>query len=198
MLKDVDLAQLSLLFEHGMKQALIILRSMSKHELALVGIQCVDASPLLAEHRLQDSTSVHIDMRGDIEGKAVIFFSPSSAAAWVAGLSEAEHMPIATDALRAGALTEIANIIHNALIHALVQYYQVDVSCSLPCCMEGEDNVLVAYAEASGNQVLAADCTLALDGLQVGLQFVLAMRCDANACSAEDGPDMAIKEYGLV
>lgn len=164
------------LFECGMQQAVSILHCMSDHDLQLESVQCMDVYSLLQAHVLQDTTSVHMDFNGQIEGQVAVLFSPSSAAALLSSLSEAEHTSIAMDALRVGALTEIGNIIHNAVLHELVQHKPSQASFSLPYCIKGIGVAFDAYGVSSGNKVVAVDCALHVDGLRVRIQLLLALK----------------------
>jgi chemotaxis protein CheC len=92
--------------------------------------------------------SVQMAFRGGLDGSAFLVFPPSSAAKLASAVAGGPAAPIA-DGMHSGTLTEIGNILINAVVGAIANLLDLRLRYSLPVYAEGRVMDLLA-AERTG------------------------------------------------
>jgi chemotaxis protein CheC len=107
--------------------------------LRVPNVRAADARGMiqLTDERHADSSIVVQGFTGPLAGTAVLVFPPASARSLVALLTGAQKGSLALDVERAAVLTEVGNIIINAVLGSLGNLASLDLTFGLPRYEEG-------------------------------------------------------------
>ena len=95
------------------------------------------------KHRAGCLSAVNLPFRGDFSGIAELVFPSESASRFIAVLTDEETGDLDINSIRAGTLSEVGNIVLNAVMGSISNLLSLKFSYSIPNYTEGDfDNLL--------------------------------------------------------
>ncbi|MDX8396460.1 MAG: chemotaxis protein CheX [Mariprofundaceae bacterium] len=117
--------------------------------------------------------TVTMPFHGPFIGNAALIFPQQSASTLVAVLTDESPNSTELDAVRAGTLTEIGNILINAVIGSMGNMLDANIEYSLPDYMEGSMHDFLNLEANRAPAVLVAQTTFSINELEVKGDFML-------------------------
>jgi len=111
-------------------------------------------------------SSVQMNFRGEFDGNAVLVFPQEAASILVSSLTDEPQNPSEMDALKSGTLTEIGNILINAVLGSIANFLDVGLQYSVPDYLECKVDHLCALG-GQASTILLAEASFTIDELKV-------------------------------
>lgn len=132
-------------------------------------------------HLLDKTTlaSVQLRFHGAFAGNSALVFPPESAAKLVTALTGEEAGGDNLDAVMAGTLSEVGNIVINAVIGSISNILQKPMEFSLPSYLEGELAELLKITDVSSVTILLIRTTFLIEKLQINGDIYLVFEVNS-------------------
>jgi len=112
-------------------------------------------------------SSVIMQFSGTFEGSAALIFPKESAETLVAYLTDTSEDALDMDELKAGALTEVGNILINGVMGSISNMLQAMLHYSVPDYIEGNIDNLMNIGNQDGDSILIAETVFKINELNV-------------------------------
>ncbi|MDG5814560.1 response regulator [Chitinispirillales bacterium ANBcel5] len=132
------------------------------------------------KNQLDSLAAVNLSFKGDISGNVELVFPKESAANLVAALIGEEPNSMSLDSIRTGTLSEVGNIVINAVIGSISNMLNFKLAYSTPTYVEGDYEKLSMMIRKGANSViLQARARFIIDMFAVTGDIVLFLELDS-------------------
>lgn len=134
----------------------------------------------IEKNRVNSLSAVNLSFKGDITGNVELVFPKESAANLVAALTGEDPKTILLDSISTGTLSEIGNIVINAVIGSICTMFDFKLTYSAPMYLEGNYEKLSMLIRTGGNSIiLQARARFVIDMFAVTGDIVLFLELDS-------------------
>ena len=131
---------------------------------------------VLNEFGVEPVAAVKLPFRGEFNGYAILIFPPADAAQIADSLMGQDYEPTDMDALRAGTINEVGNVVLNAVLGTISDGLDTHLRYSIPTYREDSvGRLLQLDLESSHGTLIIAHVTFSLMELEVEGDIVLYM-----------------------
>ena len=124
--------------------------------------------------------TVQIRFKGLFSGNAAMVMAPDSAAKLVSVLTSEEIGTADLDAVRAGTLTEVGNIVINGVMGSIVNILDQQLTFSLPDFTEDSiENLFGSKRNDSNTTVMSARTRLLIEQLRIKCDLIIFFKMDS-------------------
>lgn len=124
--------------------------------------------------------AVNLSFKGDITGNIELVFPTQSAQNMIAAVTGADPDSVVLDSIRTGTLSEIGNIVINAVIGSISNLLDFDLSYSAPNYLEGNyEKLSLAMRTGEDSIILQARARFIIDTLAVVGDIVLFLELNS-------------------
>lgn len=124
--------------------------------------------------------AVNLSFKGDISGNIELVFPTQSALNLVAALTGEKPQDVSLDSIRTGTLSEIGNIVINAIMGNISNMMSFNLAYSVPSYLEGNYEKLSQAIETGENSIiLQARARFIIEALAIIGDIVLFMELDS-------------------
>lgn len=122
----------------------------------------------------EDLAIVNLAFKGEISGSARLVFPTSSASNLVSVFTGEKFGDIDLDSIRVGTLSEIGNIVINAVMGSISNLLHMHFSYSVPNFLEGSlNNIIPAQDNTTETAILLAQTRFDIDTLKIVGDFIV-------------------------
>ena len=122
-------------------------------------------------------SAVNLSFNGEIKGNAELIFPAESASNLVAVFTGEENEDSDLDAIRAGALCEIGNVVLNAVMGSVSNLLQLRFNYTVPNYLEGTfDTLLPDYDSSTDSSILLVRTRFLVQELEIQGDIVLFLK----------------------
>jgi len=134
----------------------------------------------IKKNRVNSLSAVNLSFKGDITGNVELVFPKESAVNLVAALTGEDPKTILLDSISTGTLSEIGNIVINAVIGSICNMFDFKLSYSAPMYLEGNYEKLSMVIRTGENSIiLQARARFIIDMFAVTGDIVLFLELDS-------------------
>jgi chemotaxis protein CheC len=134
----------------------------------------------IQKNTLDSLAAVNLAFHGDINGNVELVFPKESAANLVAALTGEDPKSIVLDSIRTGTLSEIGNVVINAVIGSIGNLLEFNLTYSAPSYLEGNyEKLSMVIRKGSDSVILQARARFIIDMLAVVGDIVLFLELDS-------------------
>lgn len=131
-------------------------------------------------NRIDSLAAVNLSFKGDISGNIELVFPTQSAVNMVAALTGEDSRNMILDSIRTGTLSEIGNIVINAVIGSISNMLKFSLSYSAPTYLEGNyEKLSLAMRTDEHSIILQARARFIIETLAVIGDILLFMELDS-------------------
>jgi chemotaxis protein CheC len=134
----------------------------------------------IQKNKLDSLAAVNLAFHGDINGNVELVFPKESAANLVAALTGEDPKSLVLDSIRTGTLSEIGNVVINAVIGSISNLLSFNLTYSAPSYLEGNyEKLSMVIRKGSNSVILQARARFIIDMLAVVGDIVLFLELDS-------------------
>jgi chemotaxis protein CheC len=134
----------------------------------------------IKKNKVDTLAAVNLSFKGDINGNVELVFPKESAANLVAALTGEDPKKITLDSIRTGTLSEIGNVVINAVIGSISNLLEFNLTYSAPSYLEGNyEKLSMVIRTGSNSVILQARARFIIDMLAVVGDIVLFLELDS-------------------
>jgi chemotaxis protein CheC len=134
----------------------------------------------IKKNRVDSLAAVNLSFSGDISGNVELVFPKESAVNLVAALTGEKPESIVMDSIRTGTLSEIGNIVINAVIGSISNLLGFTLNYSMPLYLEGNyEKLSMAVRTGEDSIILQARARFIIDMLAVVGDIMLFLELDS-------------------
>ncbi|MBD3315940.1 MAG: response regulator [Chitinivibrionales bacterium] len=124
--------------------------------------------------------AVNLSFNGDLNGNVELVFPTESAVKLVAALTGSDPETIVLDTIHTGTLSEIGNIVINAVIGSISNLLELKLTYSAPNYIEGDyEKLSMAFRTGKDSIILQARARFIIDMLSITGNIVLFLEVDS-------------------
>lgn len=128
----------------------------------------------MQRHEAGCLSAVNLPFRGDFSGIAELVFPSESASRFIAILTDEETGDLDINSIRAGTLSEVGNIVLNAVMGSISNLLRLKLSYSIPNYTEGDfDNLLPFHMTMPDTTVLLVRTHFKMGTLEIEGDIIL-------------------------
>ncbi len=144
------------------------------HVPALKILQPDELEMELSKYADKQLSCVNLPFNGTVSGVAELVFSAENASKFVTALTNEQVDTIDMDSIRAGTLTEIGNIVLNAVIGNISNFLGFKLKYSIPTYTEGDYSSLIPVCPITPDtRVVVVDARFVVEKLEVEGNIIL-------------------------
>lgn len=134
----------------------------------------------IKKNKVDTLAAVNLSFKGDITGNVELVFPKESASNLVAALTGEDPSSIDLDSIRTGTLSEIGNVVINAVIGSISNLLNFNLTYSAPSYLEGNyEKLSMVIRTGSNSIILQARARFIIDMLAVVGDIVLFLELDS-------------------
>lgn len=134
----------------------------------------------IKNNKLESFAAVNLSFKGDLCGNAELIFPTESAVKLVAALTDSDPKTVIMDSIHSGTLSEIGNIVINAVIGSISAMLDFKLSYSAPNYIEGDyEKLSMAFKTDMNSIILQARARFIIDALSIVGNIVLFLEIDS-------------------